>query len=132
MEACVKSEPAQGPTERTVLVVEDETLLRLMLSDYLLEAGFNVLEAFSADDAIRKIETNDVDIIFSDVHMPGRMDGFGLAHWVRSHRPELPVLLTSGVANSRDAANQGLAPDSFLAKPYDLGNLADEIRRHLH
>src|SRR5215469_3087623 len=132
MEACEMTFGSGGADAGSVsvLVVEDETLLRMMLSDYLNEAGFNVLEAFNADDAIRVIETNDVDVVFSDVHMPGQMDGFGLARWVHCHRPGTPVLLTSGVANKYEAAKEGVDADSFLSKPYDLSILAEEIRRH--
>jgi two-component system, response regulator PdtaR len=67
--------PAQSPT---VLVVEDEVLVRMVIADYLRDCGFRVLEASTADEAMRVLGTNErVDIVFSDVQMPGSLDGFG-------------------------------------------------------
>lgn len=113
----------------SVLVVEDETLIRFMLSDYLSDRGFDVRAAASADDAVRMLEDeNDgVDAIFSDVHLPGRMDGFALARWVRAHCPETAMLLASGVAKKDEAMRNGIAAEAFLEKPYDLERLADQI-----
>jgi CheY-like chemotaxis protein len=73
----------------TILVVEDEFLIRAMLSDYLQECGFKVLEASSGDEAVAIIENVDVviDLVLTDIRMPGAMDGFGLAQWVRTNRP---------------------------------------------
>ena len=73
----------------TVLVVEDEFLIRAMLSDYLQECGFKVLEGSTADEAVAIIENVDVpiDLVLTDIRMPGSMDGFGLARWVRANRP---------------------------------------------
>ena len=112
-----------------VLVVEDESLIRFMLSDYLAECGFDVREAASADDAVRMLEdeADGVDAVFTDVHLPGRMDGFALARWVRAHCPETAILLASGVAVRDDAVRQGIAVEAFLQKPYDLHELAVQI-----
>jgi len=79
-----------------------------MMSDYLQECGFKVLEASSADEAILIIEKSDVfiDLVFSDVSMPGTIDGFALAHWVRTNRPGLPIILTSGDAKKASSAKQ--------------------------
>jgi CheY-like chemotaxis protein len=114
---------------RSVLVVEDEFLIRFMLSDYLTECGYRVMEASSADDAIQLLETShdDIDVVFSDVNMPGSTDGFGLARWVRTYRPETPVLLASGVARKSHAAEEGFPPDDLVEKPYDLERIAERI-----
>jgi CheY-like chemotaxis protein len=112
----------------SVLVVEDEFLIRFMISDYLAECGFHVLEASSADDAIDLLETMPVDVVFSDVNMPGKIDGFGLAHWIRANRPETLVLLTSGVARKANAMAHGLPPDSLVEKPYDVRHVAEHIQ----
>ena len=89
----------------TILVVEDEFLIRAMLSDYLQECGFKVLEASSADEAVGIIENVDVviDLVLTDIRMPGAMDGFGLAQWVRTNQPNMPVILASGDANKADS-----------------------------
>lgn len=120
------------PAERTptVLVVEDEVLIRIALSDYLQECGFKVLEAGNADEAVEIIQHSSVtiDLVFSDVVMPGSMDGFGLAKWIRINRAGLPVILTSGDAGKADAAKALCEREPFLAKPYDLENLVKHIR----
>ena len=96
--------PAQPPT---VLVVEDEILVRTVIAAYLRECGFDVIEAGNADEAIRVMGAGiRIDIVFSDVNMPGSMDGFGLAQWLRQERPDLKIILTSGAAQT---ANQLLA-----------------------
>jgi CheY-like chemotaxis protein len=114
----------------SVLVVEDETLIRFLLSDYLTECGFQVMEAATADDAIEMLEGTHaaVDVVFSDVNMPGKTDGFGLARWIRINRPDTPVLLASGVSRKACAAEQGIPEDSFVEKPYDVRVVAEQIQ----
>jgi CheY-like chemotaxis protein len=69
----------------TVLVIEDEVLVRMVIADYLRECGFRVVEASTADEGMRVLKTNErVDIVFSDVQMPGSLDGFELAQWLRA------------------------------------------------
>src|ERR1051325_8090552 len=96
-------EPVPAPPP-TILVVEDDVLVRNLAAAYLRESGFKVIEATSADEAIRVLQ--------ADVQMPGSMGGLGLAQWVRRERPWLKVILTSGAA--RTAKEAGV-----LAKPYD-------------
>jgi CheY-like chemotaxis protein len=115
-------EPVPAPPP-TILVVEDDVLVRSLVAAYLRECGFDVIEANGADEAIRVMEAEvRVDIVFSDVNMPGSMDGFGLAQWVHRERPWLKVILTSGAA--RTASEQG----PILAKPYDHAELERHIR----
>jgi DNA-binding response OmpR family regulator len=111
-----------------VLVVEDEFLIRFMIADYLTECGFLVLEASTADDALVLLETTPVDVVFSDVNMPGRMDGFDLACWIRANRPETSVLLASGVARKANAVAHGLPAESLMEKPYDVRHVAEHIQ----
>jgi DNA-binding NtrC family response regulator len=114
----------------TILIVEDEVLIRACLADFLQENGFKVLEAGTADDAVEIIEKADtpVDLVFSDVMMPGKLNGFGLARWVHAIRPDLPIILTSGHAQSvADSVKR--CGTAALAKPYDLEHVADEIRK---
>ena len=72
-----------------MLVVDDDLLVREPIADYLREVGYEVLEAGDAREAIDLVDHADhVDLVFSDVRMPGELDGVGLARWVRAHRPE--------------------------------------------
>lgn len=120
------------PQDRTpaILVVEDEILIRFVISDYLQHCGFRVHVAGSAAEAIEILESADhpVDLVFSDVAMPGELDGFGLAQWVRDNRPGLPVILTSGDAKKSAAAKELCENEPFFAKPYDAAEVVKRIR----
>ena len=123
------------PKERTptVLVVDDEVLLRMNLSDFLQECGFKVLEASSAGEAVDMVESyiGQIDLVFSDVVMPGEMDGFGLAQWLRKNRPGLPVVLCSGDSRKAETAHHLCAGEPFLTKPFDLHLALAKIRQLL-
>jgi CheY-like chemotaxis protein len=121
-------EPAPAPPP-VILVVEDEVLVRSVVAAYLRECGFDVIEAGGAEEAIRVLQAEiRVDIVFSDVNMPGSMDGFGLAQWVRRERPWLKVILTSGAARTAQAAGDLCESGPILAKPYDHAELEQHIR----
>ncbi len=93
------------PSTATVLVVEDEIFVREPIAEYLRECGYQVLEAADAREAILLIDSvGSVDVVFSDVRMPGDMDGIALAQWLRTHHPEVSVLLTSGYFAARNGA----------------------------
>jgi CheY-like chemotaxis protein len=115
----------------TVLVVEDEVLIRLVIADYLRECGYRVHEAANAAEAVAVLESGTVaiDIVFSDVLMPGDMDGFGLARWVRSHQPNVRVILTSSVERSADIAATLCEAGPLLEKPYEPHGVVDRIRQ---
>ena len=82
----------------TVLVVEDEVLIRMSTADYLRGCGYHIIEVGSGDEAVAVLKTDvRIDVVFTDVSMPGNLNGFGLAQWVRSERPGVRVILTSGV-----------------------------------
>src|SRR5215510_7394719 len=120
-----------NPKDRTpaILVVEDEVLIRFVISDYLQHCGFRVHVAGSAAEAIEILETDDpIDLVFSDVVMPGEIDGFGLAQWVRENRPGLPVIITSGDAKKSAAAKELCENEPFFAKPYDAAQVVSKIR----
>lgn len=81
----------------SVLVVEDDGLIRMSVVDELESAGFKVIEAGNADEAITAIEGNpDIDAVFTDIDMPGSMDGLMLAKLLHQSRPDIAILLTSG------------------------------------
>ena len=120
-----------GPSA-TILVVEDEILIRMDLADYLRECGYHVIEASNADEAMAVLQSGrQVGVALSDVQMPGSMDGFGLARWVRANRPNTKVILTSGVNRSAELAADLCEDGPIEAKPYDHRHLADRIRRSL-
>ena len=112
--------------QRTILVVEDEILIRLMAAEALREAGFGVVEAGSADEALAILEKDDpVDLIFVDVRMPGTMDGIALAGLLRKTRPDLKIAVASGY--SPDWPSPNLA-DAFIGKPYDVARAVNRIK----
>jgi CheY-like chemotaxis protein len=124
--------PAAAPAA-TILVVEDEVLTRLVIAEYLRECGYKVHEAASAEEAIAVVEAPEilVDIVFSDVRMPGAMDGFGLAQWVRANHPGTKVVLTSGAARSVELAGELCECGPLLSKPYEPHLALDRIKQLL-
>jgi CheY-like chemotaxis protein len=111
----------------TILIVEDETMVRLPLAEYLRDCGYNVLEAGDASEAINVVNSDQVDVVFSDVRMPGRMDGFGLARWMRQNRPEVPVLLTSGWIGAAASNCQAPREVKIIEKPYSQAQVVRRI-----
>lgn len=117
----------------TILIVEDEMLIRFAISDYLRNCGFQVVEAADASEAVKALESDlvTIDLVFSDVQMPGPMNGFGLARWIRSNRPELPVILTSGAVRTAELAEELCDLGPIEIKPYDSASIAQRMRRSL-
>lgn len=77
-----------------ILIAEDEELVRILVVEYLKDVGFKVIEAANAAHALAVInEAGPIDLVFTDIQMPGELDGQGLAHWLQQHRPDVPVLL---------------------------------------
>ena len=126
-----KQQPSSAIGE-TVLVVEDEVLLRLVIAEYLRDCGYKVIEAADADEAVLVLKQPDlvVDVLFTDIEMPGSMDGFALAQWSRSNRPGLEVILTGNVPRAVNAA-ANLCEEGPLPKPYEPQSVHDRIRRLL-
>lgn len=111
-----------------VLVVEDEPILRLMAVDLVEEAGFEAVEAMNSTDAIQVLEVRtDIRIIFTDIDMPGGLNGVELAAVVRDRWPPVGIIITSGHIAERDVR----VPDDgvFLAKPYRLEELRSTLLR---
>jgi CheY-like chemotaxis protein len=127
MAAADCQDPGAARSSRpVVLIVEDEVLIRMLLSDALRQAGYDVIEAADADEAIRVMRASaGPDVLITDVGMPGSVDGFGLVAYVRRAKPGLKVIVTSGHAGP-DAA-VGLA-DAFLPKPYDLTLIVQRVQ----
>lgn len=109
----------KSATIATILLVEDEVLISDMVADVLEEQGFAVHVAATAGEALRHIESGaTVDALFTDVHLPGGMDGSELAIRVRAMRPDMPIVYASG-RWSPDEGSPLVARSVFLAKPYD-------------
>jgi len=118
---------------QTILVAEDEVLIRYAICDYLRDCGYHVIEAGSGTEAISVLESNEiaVDLVFSDVQMPGSVDGFGLARWIREYRPAIRIILTSGVVKTAQLASELCEIGPIESKPYRFQSLVDRIRRLL-
>ncbi len=103
----------------TVLVVEDEAIIRMMLVDELEDAGIAAIEAESADAAVA-IMSNGATIraVVTDVRMPGTMDGLGLAAWMRDRAPDVPIIITTGFATQPDCQSINPAITRIVLKPY--------------
>lgn len=111
-----------------VLIVEDEALLRMSLADSLTDCGFLTMEASDAHEAIEILETaSHVEVVLTDVQMPGTIDGFGLAKWIRENRPGLPVFVASGYSGKFDIASQLCGEAQFFTKPYDANEMAAKM-----
>ena len=111
----------------SVLVVEDNELVRFVATDVLEERGFKVLGAGRADEAIGLLEGNpDIGILFTDINMPGSMDGLKLAHYARDRWPSLEMIVTS----ARSQASR-LLPERavFLSKPYRMDQITQMLRK---
>jgi CheY-like chemotaxis protein len=119
------SEAELKPEKPTVLVVEDEVLIRLQIADELRNRGIQVLEACNAEEALTILESSfAVHVLFTDIHMPGRMDGVGLTRLARQRYPELKLVLSSGHQPQQYARDSA---DVFIHKPYDPGAVVRQV-----
>jgi CheY-like chemotaxis protein len=110
-----------------VLIVEDEFVLRMDAVDMIAVAGFEVVEAGDADEAIDILESRrDITVVFTDIQMPGSMDGLKLARAVRGRWPPIKIVATSGLVDvgEKDLPEGG----RFLPKPYNRNVLASVLR----
>ncbi len=113
-----------------VLLVEDEVLVRMLGADVLEEAGYAVIEAGTADEALRILETrSDIQAVFTDVDMPGSMDGLALARVTYERWPEVKVLIVSGKV--RPTPDEMPPGGIFIGKPYQPAVLVRELRQML-
>lgn len=107
-------------------MVEDEFLIRTVVSDHLRETGFSVVEACNGDEAITILKSGImIDLVFTDVRMPGTTDGLGLLAYVKQTRPCVPVVMTSGHLPPGLALAGGAT--QFLSKPCRLDAIAEAI-----
>ena len=114
----------------TILVVEDEVMIRMAVAEDLRACGFMVREAASGPAAIEVLERDaEIDAVFSDVHMPGYVNGLGLAQWILAHKPQVKVVLTSAAflegSNLPDEFRQSVR---IVPKPYECSAVLRQFR----
>ena len=120
-----KSMPSTG---KTILIVEDEALIRFDLIDFFEHAGFSVVEAESADEAITILDREiSIQVVLTDVQMPGSMDGLKLAHHIRNCFPPTLLVVTSGVLNP--SMSEMPTNSFFAAKPINRKHVLNQIER---
>lgn len=114
-------------TPAVVLVVEDEMLLRMRAVDMVEDAGYTSVEAVDADEAVAILESrSDIALLFTDIQMPGTMDGLGLAHSVHARWPPIKIILVSGRLT---LANIDIPADSrFFGKPLEAKDVIAEMQ----
>ena len=109
-----------------VLVVEDGALIRMAAVDVVESAGYESLEAEDADAAIRILEArDDIDLVFTDVQMPGTMDGIKLAHYIRNRWPPVKLIVASGKAILEESSLP--TGSRFFSKPYSDHAITDAM-----
>jgi two-component system, response regulator PdtaR len=121
-----KGDALETSRRPVVLAVEDEPLILMLAIDMIRDAGFEALWASNADDAIRILESrNDIRIVFTDINMPGSMDGIKLAQAVRGRWPPIRIIATSGFSGGE----LKLLPEGsqFIPKPYSAGQISDAL-----
>lgn len=112
-----------------ILLVEDEPLIRAVLAEELRDAGYEVSEAASGDEAATLIGTRPApNLLLTDIHMPGRLDGFALGRLMRSCTPGLSVLYITGRPDSVQPLHSG---EDLMLKPFRTDDLLQSVRRLL-
>src|SRR6202045_431188 len=116
-----------SPQVANVLVVEDEMVLRMRAVDIVEDAGFCPVEAVNADQAISILESrSDISLLFTDIQMPGSMDGLKLAHAVHDRWPSIKIILVSGHVQPSDAERP--ANSRFFGKPLGVEHMITELQ----
>src|SRR3954449_6063686 len=110
-----------------VLVVEDEMVLRMRAVDIVEDAGFKAIEAINADEALSILESrSDISLLFSDIQMPGTMDGLKLAHAVHDRWPSIKIILVSGQV--RPSEKDQPAESRFFGKPLEVKHMIAQLK----
>jgi CheY-like chemotaxis protein len=114
---------------QTILFVEDEALIRMDMAEFLRECGYRVHEAAHAAEALEALQAKfAIDLVFTDINLPGGMNGLELAEWVLNNRPGVKTLITTGRPLERGAPPVEVA---FLPKPYTGRDLLDRVKHVL-
>ncbi len=127
-DSMLASQVGLTPQRLTILLVEDDVLVRLAVADELRKQGLHVLEASNAAEALLVLDSAlAIDLVFTDIRMPGAMDGLGLAKLVRAGYPDLKLVITSGERLTEAAS----AADAFVPKPYNASAVVALVERLL-
>ena len=112
-----------------ILLVEDEGLIRMMTAEALQDEGFEVVEALDGDEAVKLLDGPErFDILFTDVRMPGSLDGIEVALHARRRYPAIPIVVTSGYAADLVARLSVLDPSAVLiGKPYGMAKMVEAL-----
>ena len=119
----------QYPSPRNaVLIVEDDPLLRMLAADVVEDAGLISVEASGADEAREILKhRDDIAVLFTDIDMPGQMNGIDLAEWAWNAVNKIKIVVTSG--HSSIVGANGSGNWTFVPKPYDIDQVAKELKR---
>jgi DNA-binding NtrC family response regulator len=129
MFAAPAGDPSAGANVPTILLVEDEVLIRMATADALRSAGFTVIEAAHADEALSILHASvSVDLVMTDVRMPGSMDGLALSETLRASRPGLKLVIVSGELIAVPVRS---VADLFFSKPVNLAVVIEKITKLL-
>jgi CheY-like chemotaxis protein len=116
-------------SSKTILVVDDDVFTRLVIADDLMQAGFRVIQAATADEAMKVLlSAIEIDLMTTDIHMPGSMDGLGLASRLREWQPQLKIVVLSSDA---EVARSSGAGDVFIDKPHWSPDLIRRVNQLL-
>ena len=115
----------------TILVVDGDVITRTVISDYLRHCGYRVIEANDGLEAQQALEQQDftVDVVLSDIELPGALNGFELARWVRMNRPAVRVVLSAAAERTADVIGNLCDEGPHLAKPYEPSLVVEHIKR---
>ena len=116
-----------------ILLVEDEWLIRSMFAEELRENGFAVREAEDGDQASALIMEDPTlyTLLVTDIHMPGSLDGIGVAHLLRARRPDVPIIYATGRPDALNALQPFGVNEALLCKPFAMPALLAKVRRLL-
>ncbi len=122
--------PAKPKEKSTILVVDDQFMARWLVSEFLREHGYKVVEAVDATEAMGLAGSGmSIDAVFTDVQLGSGPNGHEVARWFAKHRPTIPVLLTSGADDGKTTPRGKLR--QFVPKPYDLAQVEQLLRAML-
>ena len=122
----VACRPELEQDQATVLVVEDEVLIRLMIADALRSQGITVIEASNGDEAMHVLQSAlSIHLLLTDIRMPSALDGLALAHAARAARPGLKLVVASSHKAGDEVTNLA---DAFFSKPYDLNAIVNRVK----
>jgi DNA-binding NtrC family response regulator len=112
----------------TILVIEPDVLVRMVIAEYLRDCGYKVIETTGAEEAMAVLNAGrKVDAVFSEVKLQGGMDGFALAQWIRAKHPQLEVILTGGLTATAEKAGE-LCDEGPLEKPYHPQQVVQRLK----